>query len=180
PAFNIRRVTLLGTIMKTHVRHEDSPTRRGLQGAQVGHPDSKYTVYYFLQPLDMLHSSLKRRSVMVAWDRLLDNVRRAGSDSYRPVIEVLESRTLLSFGPPHSYAAGPAPAAVAVAEFNGDGIPDLVVPNSNSGTVSILLGNGDGTFQPPRGSLVPGIAPQAVAVGDFNGDHIPDLAVTNS
>jgi FG-GAP-like repeat/Abnormal spindle-like microcephaly-assoc'd, ASPM-SPD-2-Hydin len=60
-------------------------------------------------------------------------------------------------------------------DFNGDGKPDIIVSNIDgnvfsSGSVSILLGHGDGTFQPqmvfPAGSLS-----TFVAVGDFNGDH---------
>jgi len=47
------------------------------------------------------------------------------------------------------------------------------------GTVGILLGNGDGTFQPTQYFSV-GNLPQSVAVGDFNGDGIPDLSVANS
>ena len=62
---------------------------------------------------------------------------------------------------------------VLTADFNGDGIPDLVILGND--TISLLLGNGDGTFTaaPYPSSELPG----AIAVGDFNGDGIPDLAV---
>jgi hypothetical protein len=75
---------------------------------------------------------------------------------------------------------GNCPYGVAVADFNGDGKLDLAVANWNDSTVSILLGNGDGTFTPAPGSPVPapGI-PEALAVGDFNGDGKLDLAVAN-
>ena len=64
---------------------------------------------------------------------------------------------------------------VLTADFNGDGIPDLVILGSG---ISVLLGNGDGTFtaaSSPSADL-----PGAIAVGDFNGDGIPDLAVAPS
>jgi hypothetical protein len=66
-----------------------------------------------------------------------------------------------------------------VADFNGDGIPDLAVTNSGGDTLTILLGNGDGTFTPTEVSPATGPGPTAIAVGDFNGDGIPDLAVAN-
>src|SRR5262249_55381291 len=62
----------------------------------------------------------------------------------------------------------------AVADFNGDGIPDLAVANSQSDNISILLGKGDGTFAPAQNYLVGGY-PQSIALGDFDGDGIPDL-----
>jgi hypothetical protein len=70
------------------------------------------------------------------------------------------------------------PYAVAVGDFNGDGKPDLAVANWLSSNVSMLLGNGDGTFQAVRNFDV-GSGPRSVAVGDFNGDGKPDLAVAN-
>ena len=56
--------------------------------------------------------------------------------------------------------------------------PDLAVANSNSGSVSILLGNGSGSFTGPT-NFPAGSAPYSVAVGDFNRDSRPDLAVAN-
>jgi hypothetical protein len=67
---------------------------------------------------------------------------------------------------------------VAVGDFNGDGIPDLVTANNAGNTVSVLLGKGDGTFQ-TQTTYATGIWPASVAVGDFNGDGILDLAVAN-
>jgi hypothetical protein len=61
-----------------------------------------------------------------------------------------------------------------VGDFNGDGFLDLAVVNA--GAVSILLGNGDGTFQPPVSLPVAG---NHLVVGDFESDGIPDLAVGN-
>ena len=78
-----------------------------------------------------------------------------------------------------SYAAGANPVSLAVADFNGDGHADLVLANHTAqGTVSVLLGNGDGTFQAAQ-SYAAGADPVSVAVGDFNGDGRPDVVVVN-
>ncbi len=91
-------------------------------------------------------------------------------------------------GPPPVVASAPAPYLIATGDFNGDGNADLAMVDSNcpnfpscgAGTIAILLGNGDGTFQGAR-QYSPGTNsdPDSVAVGDFNGDNIPDLAVAN-
>lgn len=79
------------------------------------------------------------------------------------------------------YSTGPSPDTVAAADFNGDGILDLVTTTGTFGTnntVSVLLGNGDGTFQPSV-SYTAGTGTSFVALGDFNGDGKIDMAVTN-
>jgi len=74
-----------------------------------------------------------------------------------------------------SYVAGQTPGWAAVADFNRDGKLDVVTANSGSGNSSILLGNGDGTFQPATNVSVPGTTPTFVVTGDFNGDGNPDF-----
>ena len=76
------------------------------------------------------------------------------------------------------YAVGRVPVFVAAGDFNGDGKLDLVTANYFDNNVSVLLGNGEGTFQPAMPFAV-GKAPISAAVGDFNGDGKLDLAVTN-
>jgi DNA-binding CsgD family transcriptional regulator len=66
--------------------------------------------------------------------------------------------------------------AVAVGDFNGDGRPDLALAKAGSMEVSIMLGNGDGTFEPAASYTMKG-SPKSIAVGDFNGDGKLDLAV---
>jgi hypothetical protein len=84
----------------------------------------------------------------------------------------------VAFKPTVTYQVGTAPQAVAFGDFNGDGKVDLVVSNSGDGSVSILLGNGDGTFQ-PASNIPAGKNPVSIAVGDFNGDGRLDLAVAD-
>ena len=58
-------------------------------------------------------------------------------------------------------------------DFNVDGLPDLAVANSGSNNVSVLLGNGDGSFQAVQ-NFEAESRPFSIAVADFNGDGLPD------
>jgi hypothetical protein len=86
--------------------------------------------------------------------------------------------TTLSSSP---VASGKLPTGMVLADFNGDGIPDMAVANFIDGTVSILLGNGSGSYTAASGSpITVGQGPQALVVADFNGDGYKDLAVVNT
>jgi hypothetical protein len=81
---------------------------------------------------------------------------------------------------PATLTTGNVPYSIATADFNGDGVLDLVVANSGSANVSVFMGNGDGSFVPANSLPFSGISPSAIAIGDFNSDGNLDLAVTNS
>ncbi len=81
---------------------------------------------------------------------------------------------------PSAVTPGISSYSIAVADFNGDGKPDLAVANNGSGHATILLGNGDGTFAATASPPAPGANPWGVAVGDFNGDGLMDLVTANS
>src|SRR5438876_590519 len=92
------------------------------------------------------------------------------------LLERLESRVVPGFLAPLAYHAGRYPSSVAVGDFDGDGHLDLAVANGDN--VSVLLGNGDGSFQTAR-NFPAGSLTVSVAVGDFDGDGHLDLAVAN-
>jgi Bacterial Ig-like domain (group 3)/FG-GAP-like repeat len=89
--------------------------------------------------------------------------------------------------PTSSYWTNEYGVTIAVGDVNGDGKPDLVVgncgpPNScpgGIGSVSVLLGNGDGTFQPAVNYASGGYGAYSVAIADVNGDGKPDIVVAN-
>ena len=81
-----------------------------------------------------------------------------------------KSSTLITGQEPYQLASG---------DFNGDGKLDLAVANVTGGTVSIMKGKGDGTFQ-KQTQYPAGYGPIAVAVGDFNEDGKLDLVVVNN
>ncbi|HXE73053.1 MAG TPA: VCBS repeat-containing protein, partial [Candidatus Nitrosotenuis sp.] len=89
------------------------------------------------------------------------------------------SPSAISFQAALSLAAGTSPVSVAVGDLNGDNRPDLAVANRGSSNVSILLGNGDGTFG-AASNFGAGMDPFSVALGDVNGDGRLDLAVANN
>jgi hypothetical protein len=82
------------------------------------------------------------------------------------------------FAPAVAIECGLYPAFATTADFDGDGNLDLVVANLHSHAVSVLRGNGDGSFQGPLATDVGEWFAHSVAVGDFNRDGKPDLVVT--
>lgn len=82
------------------------------------------------------------------------------------------------FNAPVGFDTGDAPESVVIGDLNHDGIPDLVVANYWSNSVSVLLGKGDGSFE-ARADYTGGSGPFFVAIGDLNGDGNPDCAVAN-
>jgi hypothetical protein len=99
--------------------------------------------------------------------------------SLSPSLPANASSAPSGFLAPVSYPADKGADAMAVGDINKDGIPDLVVSNQLSNDVSVLLGNGDGTFQPAQ-NFQAGKTPHSVALGDFNGDGTLDIAVAGA
>lgn len=66
---------------------------------------------------------------------------------------------------------------MAVADFNGDGLPDLALPIESDLTLWVHLGRGDRTFTELPSIELPD-RPNTIAAGDFNGDGHPDLVIT--
>ncbi|MBZ5662618.1 MAG: FG-GAP-like repeat-containing protein [Acidobacteriia bacterium] len=117
------------------------------------------------------------------------------SSNISPAATALASGILAGQLPQANYAVGTSPVALALGDFNHDGPTDLVVANhgdgTTNGTISVLLGVGDGTFGTQTPITIPGLSlpggtpstlastPLAVAVGDFDGDGNLDIAVTD-
>jgi hypothetical protein len=168
-------------------------------GVQLGNGDGTF------QPVvayNLAESTLSVQSAAVADvngdgrpDIVLVGCASAGSNGRCATgfVNVLFGNGDGTFQPAVSYGSGGGGGAesVAVADVNGDGTPDLVVANSCpgvdsngdctivNGIVSVLLGNGDGTFQPAVSYGSGGQEPTSVALADLNGDGRPDIVVAN-
>jgi hypothetical protein len=111
----------------------------------------------------------------------LDVLLGQGDGSFR-----VGSITPINASFPLAAVFGFPPAGITLADFNGDGNLDVAIANLTGGSdpggssISVLLGNGDGTFRETSDPNVGGIAIISVAVGDFNNDRIPDLVVNAS
>jgi hypothetical protein len=128
-----------------------------------------------------LHSWLHSFRSALAPGRGQRQLRRRGvrrAATHRPNLEVLEDRSVPAFLAPIYYATGASSNAVVTADFNDDGHLDLATANHGSNDVSVLLGNGDGTFQSARIFATTG-SPVWIEAGDFNGDGKLDLVTGN-
>jgi hypothetical protein len=113
-------------------------------------------------------------------DGLPDLLFTTESDAFPAQVGVIFGGANGTLQSPLSYSVGLTPGQPVLADLNGDGILDLaLIPaTGTTGNLAVMLGNGDGSFQPPVS--YPAAAGAAfVAVGDFNGDGKPDLAVSS-
>jgi uncharacterized repeat protein (TIGR01451 family) len=125
---------------------------------------------------------MSRASITMKRQQILLACRCIGAAAL--LLIAIPLRTFAADFTSRDYPVGQQPAAIVVHDFNGDGKPDIAVLNlggtpssTGEGTVSILLGNGDGTFQSAKTLDVGGISPTSIAVADFNGDGKLDLVV---
>jgi hypothetical protein len=135
---------------------------------------------YFQPPLTFQIGSQSPYSIAVAdltGNGNLDLVvaNEADSRAYTLTVSVLLGNGDGTFGPAVTYVVGMStyvsPQSVVVADFTGDGIPDIAV-NLGSWSVKVLTGNGDGTFQVPYSGYLGGLG---IVTADLNGDSLPDL-----
>jgi hypothetical protein len=85
---------------------------------------------------------------------------------------------ILPGGTRMDFAAGTTPTSFVIADFNDDGIPDLIVTASGDDAVALMLGAGGGFLNAPIEVPV-GTTPDSIATADFNGDGLPDVAISN-
>ncbi len=84
----------------------------------------------------------------------------------------------VNLGAERSHRAGDLPYSVETADLNGDGVLDIVTPNTVSHDVSVLLGRGDGTFR-PAANFPAGKGPRTAVTADFDEDGRVDVAVSD-
>ncbi|HEX3765270.1 MAG TPA: VCBS repeat-containing protein [Kofleriaceae bacterium] len=164
---------------------------------RLGHGDATFgpevpyeidgTRDYILIARDM---NLDGKIDLVCANRNGDNVSvllGRGDGTFRKAI-------VASVGPPGGKCTGGPPCygpySIAVADINQDGVPDIVVPNFVGNSVSILLGTGDGHYDPaielkygappPNDMGITTTTPYGIVAGDFNGDGKPDFATANA
>jgi hypothetical protein len=107
-----------------------------------------------------------------------------GVNEIGQAVEILLGTNNGGFGPATAFPTGTQPEGLTATDFNHDGHLDLVVTNfgnflnGDRGGVSLLLGNGDGSFQAPA-NFAAGDFPVGIASGDFNGDGNPDVVVAD-
>ena len=103
---------------------------------------------------------------------------------YSAHVSVLHGNGDGTFQAPQNFATGEFPYSVVLGDVNGDGIDDIVTANrfrrsdGDDTSVSVLRGNGDGTFQSAQNFLA-GNGPSSVVLGDVNGDGVDDIVTTN-
>lgn len=105
-------------------------------------------------------------------------VANAGSGNVSVYLGDGKSRFVQASGSP--FPAGPEPNDITTADFNGDGNPDVAIPNHGTKSAAVLLGNGKGQFAFASGSpfaVDDRPHPHGIAVADFNGDKKPDIAI---
>jgi hypothetical protein len=95
-----------------------------------------------------------------------------------PVVLLINPVAVNGFQMPKTYGSGYS-YATAAGDLNGDGKLDVVY-TSSGGYLSVLIGNGDGTFAAGSSTSITGSNPQAVVVGDLNGDGKADVVTANS
>jgi autotransporter-associated beta strand protein len=111
-------------------------------------------------------------------DGLVDlAVANMASSLSQSTVTVLMGKGDGTFEAPRNYLVGGYGATgFALADINGDGVPDLVLVNQFSNNLSILLGNGDGTFKTAQ-TFPTSAQPTSLAVADVNGDGKPDVLI---
>ena len=102
----------------------------------------------------------------------------AGDLLVPPLVPSFHNQQFYSVG--QTLGDGSSPTDVVTADVNGDGKLDLITANNaNNNTVSVLLGNGNGTFQ-SQAIFATGPSPLSLAVADLNGDGKPDIIAANN
>jgi hypothetical protein len=105
-------------------------------------------------------------------------VADAAGDDVSVLLNLGGTRSDARLGAPLSFATGRDPVALAVGDINGDGKPDIVTANAYDGTISVLMGIGNGTFAPAL-SFAVGARPYSVALADLTGDGRLDVVTSD-
>lgn len=130
-------------------------------------------------------------AIVNAGDNTVSILLGNGDGSFKAPVKYVVNRN--PFPTPCLTGCGSLPMSITAASFRGNGVVDLAITNIpiNDGcnisalaggpcaSVAILLGNGDGTFQPSNQVSLHGQLPISIAAGDFNGDGVPDLAIAD-